>query len=61
MKPTDLLVWVAVLLTLPLVLIYRLTESTDQRIRRLRSTGLSQAVIATQLGVTRYRVRKALA
>ena len=37
------------------------TMSTDRRVRLLRSAGLSQLAIAQRLGVTRYRVRQALA
>lgn len=61
MTTTCLLAWAAALLLLPLIVILWLTESTQQRIRRLRSYGLSQAAIADHLGVTRYQVRKALA
>jgi DNA invertase Pin-like site-specific DNA recombinase len=61
MTVTCLLAWVAIVLTLPLVLIYWLTESTEQRIRRLRREGTSQRAIAERLGISVYRVRKALA
>jgi hypothetical protein len=37
------------------------TMSTDRRVRLLRTAGLSQLAIAQRLGVTRYRVRQALA
>jgi hypothetical protein len=60
MTATCLWAWVAIVLTLPFVLIYWLTESTDQRIRRLRRKGASQRAIAERLGTTVYRVRKAL-
>lgn len=61
MTTTCLLAWAAALLLLPVIVILWATESTQQRIRRLRSYGLSQAAIADRLGVTRYQVRKALA
>jgi hypothetical protein len=38
-----------------------LTQSPEQRIRRLRSAGCSQRAIAARLGISTYRVRKALA
>lgn len=61
MTTTCLLAWAAALLLLPIIVILWATESHPQRIRRLRSYGLSQAAIAQRLGVTRYQVRKALA
>ena len=52
-------------LLLPLLLIVALidlaTMSTDRRVRMLQRMGLSQRAIASRLGVTRYRVRLALA
>jgi len=52
-------------LLLPLLLIVALidlaTMSTDRRARMLQRMGLSQRAIASRLGVTRYRVRVALA
>jgi hypothetical protein len=38
-----------------------LTQSQPQRIRRLSRTGHSQRAIASRLGVSRYKVRLALA
>ena len=61
MTTTCLLAWAAALLLLPIIALLWATETKPQRIRRLRSYGLSQAVIAHRLGVTRYQVRKALA
>jgi hypothetical protein len=60
MSVTCLLAWVAIVLTLPLLLIFWATEGQEQRIHRLRRQGLSQRRIAEQLGITTYRVRKAL-
>jgi DNA-binding transcriptional regulator LsrR (DeoR family) len=48
-------------LLLPLLVILWATESTEQRARRLSHSGWSQRRIAEHLGVTRYRVRLALA
>jgi len=60
------LVAVLLLLTLPLVILWRLslTPQQDQtrRIRQARRvTGLSQQKLAARFGVTRHRVRVALA
>ena len=60
------LVAVLLLLTLPLVILWRLslTPQQDQtrRIRQARrTTGLSQQKLAARFGVTRHRVRVALA
>ena len=60
MTATYLWAWVAIVLTLPLIALLWATESTDQRIRRLRRESASQRAIAVRLGVTVYRVRKAL-
>jgi hypothetical protein len=60
MTATCLWAWVAIVLTLPLIALLWATESTDQRIRRLRRESASQRAIAVRLGVTVYRVRKAL-
>jgi DNA-binding CsgD family transcriptional regulator len=37
------------------------TMGTERRARMLRRSGLSQAAIAQRLGISRYRVRLALA
>ena len=49
------------LLLLPVLVLLWATESRAQRAKRLRSYGWSQQRIADHLGVTRYRVRVALA
>ena len=55
------LVALLLLITLPLVILWRLTLTPEQNARRLRqSHGWSQQRIADRLGVTRYRVRVAL-
>ena len=50
-----------VLLLLPFLVLLWAAESRPQRVKRLRSYGWSQQRIADHLGVTRYRVRVALA
>ena len=55
------LILFVVLICLPCVILGRLTESKVETIRRLARQGLSQRAIADRLGVTRYRVRCALA
>ena len=59
---TLLIFWKLVLPLLFLVaLIDWLTASDDRRVRILRKCGHSQRQIAQRLGVSTYRVRKALA
>lgn len=53
--------WVVVLLVLPAVIMLWASESQEQRIRRWAGYGLSQRKIAERLGISRYRVKKALA
>ena len=52
-------------LILPIVFIFALidilTQTQSQRIRRLKKSGMSQLSIANKLGITRYKVRLALA
>lgn len=52
-------------LLLPLLLLVAvidvLTQSPEQRIRRLRAAGHSYRSISARLGISTYRVRKALA
>ena len=49
------------LLLLPLLLLLWATETTEQRIKRLRSYGWAQRRIVEHMNITRYRVRIALA
>lgn len=60
----SILILTAWKLILPIVFIFALidvlTQSQEQRIRRLRRTGRSQTSIAAQLGISRYKVRLAL-
>jgi hypothetical protein len=53
--------WITVLLLIPILFLLWLSESREQRIKRLHGYGLSQAKVAEQLNITRYQVRKALA
>lgn len=48
-------------LLLLVVLIDLVTMSPERRIRILKRSGLSQRAIADRLGISRYRVRLALA
>lgn len=52
---------VAVLITLPVLVLLWATESRNQRIRRWRRAGASQQAIADRLGCSRSTVRRALA
>ena len=58
---TTIFALVLAALLLPLLVLLWATESTEQRARRLHGYGWSQMRIAEHLGVTRYRVRRALA
>ena len=62
---TSLTVLIILFITLPIILLLWMTESKDQRItrqvRRMMKKGYSQRQTAAELGLTRYRVRKAIA
>jgi hypothetical protein len=58
---TTTLALIVALLLLPLLVLLWATESTEQRVKRLRSYGWSQQRIADHMTVSRYRVRQALA
>jgi AraC-like DNA-binding protein len=58
---TCTLAWIAVLILLPLVILFWLTESRTQRCRRLRRAGWTQQRIADHLGCSRTTVRRELA
>lgn len=60
MTTTTIALLLAVLI-LPILILLWATESTEQRVKRLRSYGWTQRRIAEHLGVTRYRVRQVLA
>jgi hypothetical protein len=53
--------WLLLPLTIALAVLTWLTETRDERIRRLHRSGRSQAAVARHMGITRHRVRKALA
>ena len=57
----TLLVWLLLPLLALVLLIDLATMGTERRAQMLRRSGLSQAAIAQRLGVSRYRVRLALA
>lgn len=50
--------WLAVILLLPLVLIWNLTESKGTKIRRARSNGRTWATIAARYNVSPSTVRR---
>ena len=56
-----IILWALALLVVPFLIVDWATCSRSERIRRLRAMGWSQQRIADHLGVTRYRVRQALA
>lgn len=58
---TTTLTILLIVLLLPIIIILWASESTEQRVKRLRSYGWSQQRIADHMGITRYRVRMALA
>jgi len=60
MTTTTIALLLAVLI-LPILILLWATESTEQRAKRLRSYGWTQRRIADHIGVTRYRIRQALA
>ena len=49
------------ILTIPLLILYLVTESRTQRARRWRRGGMTQAAIAERLGCSRTTVRRMLA
>jgi IS30 family transposase len=61
MSLACVIAWVAVLLTLPIILLAHVTESRQQRARRWRRQGWTQQRIADRLGCSRSSVRRLLA
>ena len=61
MNPLCVVVWVLVLALIPFILIYRITETEQQKTKRLLNSGWTQKQIASRLGITVYIVRKNLA
>jgi hypothetical protein len=60
MSATTIALLLALLL-LPIIILLWATESTEQRVKRLRSYGWAQRRIAEHMNITRYRVRQVLA
>jgi DNA invertase Pin-like site-specific DNA recombinase len=58
---TTTLAWVAAILTFPIILLLWITESKQQRARRLRQMGWTQQRIADHLKTSRTTVRRMLA
>jgi transcriptional regulator len=58
---TAFLFWGLLPLLLVIAAVDLLTMSQPRRVRMLRRSGMTQAAIAERLGVSRYRVRCALA
>ena len=56
MTTTTIALLIALLL-LPIIILLWATESTEQRVKRLRGYGWSQRRIAEHMGLSRYRVR----
>jgi hypothetical protein len=56
MTTTTIALLIALLL-LPIIILLWATESTEQRVKRLRNYGWSQRRIAEHMGLSRYRVR----
>ena len=56
MTTTTIALLIALLL-LPIIILLWATESTDQRVKRLRGYGWSQRRIAQHMGLSRYKVR----
>jgi DNA-binding CsgD family transcriptional regulator len=58
---TCITLWLLTPLIALVAVIYWLSETEQQRIRRWRAAGKTQKAIAEALGISTYRVRKALA
>ena len=58
---TCLLATLLAVITVPLLILYLVTESRPQRARRWRRAGMTQARIAERLGCSRTTVRRMLA
>ena len=56
----SLVLLVFICLLFPILFLGWVTESREQKVRRLRRQGLSQRAIADRLGVSRWAVRQAL-
>ena len=58
MTTFTLLAWIAVILLLPIVFLFWLTESRQQRASRWRRDGMTQQAIADRFGVSRSTIRR---
>ena len=58
---TCILATLLAILTIPLLVVYLLTESRLQKARRWRRAGMTQQAIADRLGCSRTTVRRMLA
>jgi hypothetical protein len=56
-----LLATIAAALLIPALFLAWVFETRDERVRRLARSGWSQRRIADHMGITRYRVQRALA
>ena len=61
MNPLCAVAWVLAIALIPFLVIYRITETEQQKISRLRAAGWTLKRIAERLGVSIYQVRKSLA
>ena len=62
MQLLTLLAVMLAVLSLPLVILWRVTESREQRIKRIYQSGsISQKRLAQRFGVSTYMLRKILA
>ena len=61
MNALCVVAWVLVLALIPFLVIYRITETEQQKTTRLRNSGWTQKQSASRLGTTVYKVRKNLA
>jgi DNA-binding NarL/FixJ family response regulator len=57
----HLLCWAIALILFPIIFLGWVTESTSERIHRLRRQGLTHRAIAKQLGVSQSKVQRTLA
>ena len=57
-NPICLLAWAAALITIPLILLFKATESKTFKARRLRRQGQTWKAIATTLGVSATTARR---
>ena len=62
MNPLCAAVWVLAVALIPFLVIYRITETEQQKISRLRAAGCGRSsALLNGMGVSIYQVRKSLA